>query len=790
VARLVSQPATADSGCGLTSAQVAERVAEGKVNRTEARSSRTLGEIVRANVFTRFNAIIAVLVGVVLALGDPRDALFGVVMILNLAIGIVQEWRAKVTLDRLSLLSAPTVAVWRDGVRNQVASRDLVLDDAVELVPGDQIVVDGVVQRADGLLVDESLLTGESEAVEKHHGDRVLSGSFVVAGGGLIQATAVGEDSYAARLTAEAKKFRAAQSELAKGIDKILGVVSWAIVPVAVTLYVGQKAGEDKSTYDALIGTVAGVVALIPQGLVLLLSLAQAVAVIRLGRQQVLVQRLQAVETLARVTVLASDKTGTLTTGEVRLEKVESLGAAGTDVEATLAAIASADPFPNATMRAIGQAYPAAPPGWTPAGRIAFDSSHKYSAVTFDGDAYYVGAPDVLLPGDDPQVARVHTLAAEGVRVLLLARASTMPPAGTLPDDLTPLALVLFSDEIRSDASETIDYFRRERVRPKVISGDNPATVSVIARRCHVPDAERFIDARQLPSDPAKLADLAEANAVFGRVTPEAKRSLLHALQARGEVVAMTGDGVNDTLALKDADLGIAMGAGTAAAKSVSQLVLLDNRFSTLPGVVVEGRRVIANIERVARLFVTKTAWAAVVAILTGVLTTRYPLRPRQLTVVDALTIGIPGFVLSFQPSHDPVRPGFIPRVLRFSIPAGVITGVTAMLVSQLATSDVLGQSPAQAQSGTTLALVALGLWVLYQLARPLDHIRRALLVVLVAMAIGAYTIPFVANFFLLDIPSLDYLAWIAGLVVVACALLDVVLRATGQRPPPTPPHA
>jgi cation-transporting ATPase E len=780
----VTGAATGGSVGGLTSAQVAERVSEGKVNRVDERSSRTLGEIVRANVFTRFNAIIAVLVGVVVVVGDPRDALFGVVMVLNAAIGVVQEWRAKSTLDRLSLLSAPRVTVWRDGVRQQVPSGDVVLDDTVELAPGDQIVVDGDLERADGLSVDESLLTGEADAVEKRGGDAVLSGSFVVAGGGRVRATSVGADSYAARLTAEAKQFRFRQSELARGIDTILRVVSWTIVPVAVLLFVGQTAGEDKSTRDALIGVVAGVVALVPQGLVLLLSLAQAVAVIRLGRKQVLVQQLQAVETLARVTVLATDKTGTLTTGEVRLEKIEPLGVPSADVDTTLAAVAGADEFPNATMRAIGQAFPVAP-GWKATGRIAFDSTHKYSAVAFDGAAYYVGAPEILLPGQDPLVGRVQALAAEGVRVLLLARGSTRPPAGTLPGDLTPLALVLFSDQIRPDAAETIDYFVRDNVRPKVISGDNPATVSVIAGRCHVPGAEHFVDARHLPADPDGLADAAETNAVFGRVTPEAKRSLLHALQARGEVVAMTGDGVNDTLALKDADLGIAMGAGTAAAKSVSQLVLLDNRFSTLPSVVAEGRRVIANIERVARLFVTKTAWAAVLAVLTGVLTTRYPLRPRQLTVVDALTIGIPGFVLSFQASHDPVRPGFIPRVLRFSIPAGVVTGVTAMVVYQLGHSDLVGQDVAQAQSGTTLALVAVGLWVLYELARPLDPVRRLLIVVLVVMAVGAFTIPFVTNFFLLEIPPADYLAWISAVVVIACAVLDLLLRAIRRTAPP-----
>jgi cation-transporting ATPase E len=773
---------------GLTAAEVAQRVADGRVNKTDERSSRSVGEIIRANVFTRFNAVIAALMAVVLALGEWRDALFGFVMILNLVIGVVQEWRAKTTLDRLSLVSAPRIAVWRDGVRHEIAGEGLVIDDVFELAPGDQVAVDGQVLSSDGLSIDESLLTGESDAVEKDEGDDVMSGSFVTAGGGVARATAVGADSYAARLAAEAKQFRSPKSETAKGIDNILRFITWALPPAALMLYFGQRASEDETVQTTLIGVVAGVVALVPQGLVLLLSLAQAVAVIRLGRKQVLVQRLQAVESLARVTVLASDKTGTLTTGAITLEKVESLRDEQTDgdgqLETALAAVAAADEFPNATMKAIQSAHPDHP-GWAVVDRVPFDSRHKYSAVQFElGGAWFVGAPEILLPGDHPEVQRVDGLAAEGLRVLLLARASRLPgDDAALPDDLAAEALLLLTDEVRPDAADTVEYFLRENVRPKVISGDNPVTVAAIARRCNVPDADRYIDARELPDEPEALADVAHSNAVFGRVTPEAKRALLHSLQGRQEVVAMTGDGVNDTLALKDADLGIAMGSGTPAAKSVSDIVLLDNRFATLPSVVAEGRRVIANIERVARLFLTKTVWAAVLAVLTGILLTRYPLRPRHLTVVDALTIGIPGFVLSFQPSHDPVRPGFVRRVLRFSIPCGLVMGLATMFVYEFG-HGALDETIEHAQAGAALTLTALGLWVLYELARPLDQIRVILLVVLVAMGVGAFTIPFVADFFLLEIPEAEYAAWIAGVVVVGCALISLGLHLVGVRVP------
>jgi cation-transporting ATPase E len=777
---------------GLTAADIAARIADGTVNRTTDRPSRTVGEIVRANVFTRFNAVIAALMAVVLALGEWRDSLFGVVMVLNVLIGVVQEWRAKSTLDRLSLVSAPTITVWRDGRQQQVASEDVVIDEVFELSPGDQIVVDAEILRSDGLTVDESLLTGESDAVDKDVGAQVKSGSFVTAGGAVARATAVGDDSYAARLTAEAKQFRAPKSETAKGIDRIIGFITWAIVPAAVMLYFGQRASEDESMHDTLVGVVAGVVALVPQGLILLLSMAQAVAVIRLGRKQVLVQRLQAVETLARVTVLASDKTGTLTTGAVTLETIESLDNhvgeqdRAERIDVALAAVAAADEFPNATMQAIRAARPD-DPGWSVTRRIRFDSAHKYSAVEFDsGNAWYVGAPEILANGVGLEPARIEQLARQGLRVLLLAQASELRDAGELPDDLTPTALLVLTDEVRPDASDTVDYFLRENVRPKVISGDNPVTVAAIARRCNVPNADRYVDARDLPDDPVELAEVADRTAVFGRVTPEAKRSLLHALQARGEVVAMTGDGVNDTLALKDADLGIAVGAGTPAAKSVSDLVLLDNRFATLPSVVAEGRRVIANIERVARLFLTKTAWAAVLAVLTGVLMTRYPMRPRHLTVVDSLTIGIPGFVLSFQPSHEPVRPGFIRRVLRFSIPAGLVSGVATMSIYELGTG-AFDLTIAHAQSGATLTLVGLGLWVLYELARPLDQIRVVLIATLTALAFATFAIPFVADFFLLEVPPAGYAAAIAGVVAASATLITVALHVVGARADASP---
>ncbi len=656
-------PVPADPGGGLTAAEVAERVARGQVNVTDGHSTRTLGEILRANVLTRFNAIVASLGAIVVVFGDLRDALFALVMVANAVIGTAQEWRSKRTLDRLALVSTPAVRVWRDGQPVDLAPTDVVLDDVFEVGAGDQVAVDAEVVATGGMSVDESLLTGEADAVAKSAGDQLMSGSFVVAGAGRARATAVGDDAYAARLASEARRYHPPRSELARGIDRILQVVTWLVVPVAALLFLSRWVGEDESWRDSLVGSVAGVVALVPQGLVLLLSLAQAVAVIRLGRNRVLVQQLAAVETLARVTVLATDKTGTLTTGAVSLVDVHP-PTPGSPVDErvadVLASMAAADEHPNATMAAIAAAYPDVP-GWTVDEHIPFDSAHKFTAVAFGGKGvWYVGAPEVLVASDSAAMASVTTFADQGLRVLLLAGAPTLAAAGELPAGLEPVATVVLADDIRPDAADTIAYFRRENVELKVISGDNPRTVAAIAERCGVPGGDRWVDARTLDDDEAVGAAMDDV-AVFGRVTPHVKRSLVRAAQAGGAVVAMTGDGVNDTLALKDADLGIAMGSGTPAARSVAELVLLDDRFATLPGVVAEGRRVIANIERVARLFVTKTAWAAVLAVLTAVCTMSYPILPRQLTVVDALTIGIPGFVLSFQPSHEPARTGLPP---------------------------------------------------------------------------------------------------------------------------------
>ncbi|MGZ8579631.1 MAG: HAD-IC family P-type ATPase, partial [Actinomycetota bacterium] len=572
---------TVDPSRGLTSADVADRVARGQVNDVPAAPTRTVPQIVRSNVFTRFNAILGAMLAVILVVGPFQDALFGLVLIGNAAIGIFQELRAKRTLDQLSVLTAPKARVVRDGEVGEAALGEVVLDDVIEAPAGAQIVVDGVVVTTDGLEVDESLITGEADPVVKEPGDEVLSGSFVAAGIGRYRATRVGKDAYAVRLAQDARRFTLTHSELRAGIDRILLYVTYAIVPTAILLFISQIRASD-SLQRALSGAVAGTVAMVPEGLVLLTSIAFAVAVVRLARQRVLVQELPAVEGLARVDVLCIDKTGTLTQGTLAVDRVERLGDA--DPSLPLAALAAADRAPNATMRAIADAFPD-PPDWMLADDVPFSSARKWSAADFGGYGTWVlGAPDILLSDAPDHGLRehLHTEVAAGRRVVLLARAEGLD-GEELPSGLEPAALVVLGDRVRPDAADTLRYFAEQGVSVKVLSGDHPQTVGAIASSLGLEGADDPVDARELGEDASALAEALEQHSVFGRVSPQQKRDMVQALRSKGHTVAMTGDGVNDALALKESDIGVAMGSGSEATRAVAQLVLLDSNFDALP---------------------------------------------------------------------------------------------------------------------------------------------------------------------------------------------------------------
>ncbi len=768
---------------GLTPAEVADRVARGATNDAGERTSRTYVEIFRANVFTRFNAILGVMLAVILTVGQIQDATFGIILVANALIGIAQEVRAKRTLDHLAVLNAPRARVVRDGAVLDVAVEQVVLDDLLELRTGDQVPADAVVRESVGLEIDESLLTGEADPVHKEPDADALSGSFVVAGSGIVQATAVGADGYARKLAAEARRFKLVESELVAGTNTLLRWIQYALFPVSGLLLWRQLQHNDVE--QALVGVVAGVVGMVPEGLVLLTSLAFGIAAVTLARRNVLVQELPAVEGLARVDVVCLDKTGTLTEGDVAFDTIELLAGArdrspdGAEDEtrAALGALAD-DANRNATLAAIAAACPA--PGWQRRDAVPFSSARKWSAAQFDDHgSWVVGAPEMVLAdrADDPDRHRADELASEGRRVLLLARTDGDLTGEELPSDLTSIALVLLEEKVRPDAADTLRYFEEQGVALKVISGDNPRTVGAVARRVGLAGGDDPMDARELPDDPDALADILEQRSVFGRVTPQQKRAMVGALQSRGHVVAMTGDGVNDALALKDADIGVAMGSGAAATRAVAQLVLLDGKFATLPGVVAEGRRVIANIERSAILFVTKTVYAVLLAIAVVIIGWRYPFLPRHLTIISTFTIGVPGFVLALAPNAQRYVPGFLARVMRFCVPAGLITGSAALATYGVARFEE-SVPIREARTTATLVLVAAGLWVLVLLARPFNWWKGVLVGAMVASVALILVIDPLRDFYALRLPGIRVLGWASLIATAAILLLEVGWRS------------
>jgi len=767
---------------GLSTADVAERHARGQANLTHTRTSRTLREIASANIFTRFNAILGAMFVVILIVGPLQDAVFGLVVIANTGIGIFQEFRAKRVLDKVSVVTAPSARALRDGQVVRLPAGDLVVDDVIELSAGDGLLVDGVVISCDGLEIDESLLTGESEPVQKVPDSQVFSGSFVTAGTGRMWATRVGDDAYGATLAADARRFTVVRSELRDGIDKLLKAITWVLIPVAILLAWSQFT-ENSSVADAARGSVAGTVTMVPEGLVLLASIAFALGSIRLARKKVVVRELPALEGLARVDVLCIDKTGTLTTGELSVDAVAPVaGATEADARSALGFLAWADESPNATMAAIRSAFPlgaqAAAQSWSAVARLPFSSARKYSGVDFaEHGTWLLGAPEMLLADLDaaaPDVTEVAGIVAEaagaGRRVLLLAKADRLPG-----DDVSlslvrraPVAVVVLRDVLRTDAAATLAFLADQGVRVKVVSGDHPETVAAIAAQLGLATSGPPVDARQLPdADTPELREALEASDIFGRVAPQQKRAIVTALQSLGHTVAMTGDGVNDVLALKSADLGIAMGSGTSAARGVAQLVLLDDAFSAVPTVVAEGRRVIANVERVANLFLTKTVYATVLALTVGVAGLPFPFLPRHLTLVSAVTIGIPGFFLALAPNARRARSGFIGRVLRFAIPAGVVAAAATFGAYSMVRSEP-STSLESARTVATLVLAGVALWVLSILTRPATRARQWLIASMVGLLVAALVVPWSRSFFALTFPR--PVLWLAGVGVAGLA--------------------
>lgn len=779
---------------GLTSKEVVQRIESGQSNAVKTSTSRSVRDIVRANVFTLFNGIICAAMALVLVTGSWKDAVFGFVIIINTGIGIVTELRAKRTLDKLSILVASEFLVHRDGKEVEVSHNEIVLDDLLWIRAGEQVPADGQIIQTWGLELDESMLTGESRTVRHKVGEQVYSGATAVSGMALVKVNAVGSHSYAATLTAQAKVYKKTVSDLNKGINTILKFMTFLVVPLCILLILSQIHtvggwGTALSTGEwrqAVVSAVAGVVGMIPEGLVLLTSLNFAVAAMRLARHNTLVQELESVETLARVDALNLDKTGTITDGGIAFNRLVMLDSASSAAEqaATQALYDCCnEEQPNGTGQAVlaglkAQGYGAG----AVESRVPFSSARKWSAVRKSGETWYMGAPEVIisaLEGDYSSVLQqVNEYANDGNRVLLVAR-STAPlsPRSGLRDAVEganvsdgpqldvqaePVALVLCSEKIREDAERTLAWFREQGVRCRVISGDNPVTVGAIARRVkltgdHEPVA---MDARTLPEDVDELARVLENVDVLGRVLPDQKKAIVKALHTQNHVVAMTGDGVNDALAIKEADLGIAMGNAAPATKAVAQVVLVDSKFSHLPDVVARGRQVMANMERVASLFLVKTVYSALISL--GVVLTQipYPYLPRHITYIGALTIGMPAFILALAPNTRRYIPGFLKRVVTFALPGGIATALSVLLAAWVlppvmgwnVTGDAADLSALRATSA--IILFAMGVFVLARVARPLNGWRGVLVAVFAAAGVIGAFVPFVANFFALILPT------------------------------------
>jgi magnesium-transporting ATPase (P-type) len=741
-------------------------------------TSRSVASIVRSNTLTLFNMILAAFLVLILVSGQYADGLFAGVLVANASIGIIQELRAKRVLDRAALLVQPRARVVRDGDERLVHMGELVEGDLVSLRSGDQVVADGEVARSVGMMLDESPLTGESLPVARGPGEQVLSGSFCVEGSGGYLVTHTGPDSYAWRLLGTAREDTTQRSPLELQINRLLRLMVAVMVPLGAAL-IWTLERRDTPFREAAATATAGIVTLIPEGLVLLMSLTFAVAAVRLSRRGMLVQYMNAVESLANVDTVCLDKTGTLTDGDLQLRELVALGATGQDdLRVLVSAYAAGAGSRNATLDAIAAGLPADP--WQPRGEVPFSSRWKWSGLQRDDGWLVLGAPDVLL-GSQPVAAMAeHELA--GRRVLVFGRATADIDAQAdhlQPPAIDPLGLVVLEERLRGDAADTIAFLYRQGVEVKVMSGDSPATVTAVAERAGVRVGERAWQGSDLPADAAQLAEVARQSSVFARLTPEHKRQLIAALTGHGAYVAMIGDGVNDVPAMKGARLAVALGSGTQLAKSVADSVLVADRFGAIPDAVSEGRRIIGNVQRVAKLFVAKSVFAAFVIATFGLWTGEFPLLPRHLSLAATFTVGVPGFLLALGPGGGLPEPGdFLWRVMRFSLPAGAVMGA-ATLAAYLAVADVRGHHGVEGRTAAVTVFIAVGLYLLLVLdAERMQASRRyAATVVVMAASLGGSFLAMLGsaslrNFFALTVPGLWAVIVIASTSVAALWLL------------------
>jgi cation-transporting ATPase E len=713
---------------GLTDKDVKERVLRGDINKIPKAPSRTIGQMFRANFFNIFNALNLVLSILVFIAGSPKNAIFAFVILVNSIIGVMQEINARNTLEKLSVLSMAQAKVIRNGEAKKISVEEIVIDDIVCLETGQQILADCEVVECDELEVDESMLTGEADPVYKLEGNQMLSGSFVVAGEGLARVTEVGGGTYSSQLAEEARKFKIINSELQRSISKIIKILLWLVGPIGVILAFTQMEFAGLDWRGAIIGSVSGIIGMVPEGLVLLTSATFIVSVVKLGKHNTLVQQLSATEVLARVDVLCVDKTGTITEGRLKLVDVVNIGSTAKDeIDFVLSALVNNLPSKNPTQLAILANY-SNNPEVDILEKVPFSSRRKWGGIILkDHGAWVMGAPEILYGDRYEGVSQtIEEEARKGRRVLLLAKVNQETLKKGIYEEVQEEAIILIEDVIRPEAPEALKYFNEQDVNLKVISGDSPVTVSAVAIRAGVKDADRYVDARKLPTDLEALKPLVEKYTVFGRVTPHQKKLIVKALQANKHTVAMTGDGVNDVLALKESDCGIAMANGSDATKAVAQLVLLDSNFNSLPKVVSEGRKQINNLERVSELYLSKTAFFILLALIFTVIRAPYPIEPIQSALVGSCAIGIPSFFLAVLPYKGRIEGNFLKKILTACVPNGIIMGILVTIGYLL--THAWGVKFGEAKSVAVLVLIGVSLVILVRVSTPINKLKGYLI--------------------------------------------------------------
>ena len=718
-----------DHQTGLTAQQVQEHRMHGWTNQPVDPPSKTTKEIIQENVFTYFNLIFLVLAVLLCLVGSFRDLTFLPVIVLNTLIGIIQETRAKKVLDNLTMLNAPHAMVIRDGKKSQINAEDLVVDDIVIFEAGNQVCADAEVCAGE-VQVNESLLTGESDEITKRKGDLLMSGSFIVSGQCHARLDKVGADSYISRLTLEAKAMQnTEQSEMIRSLDKLVKWVGVAIIPIGIILFIQAFVFQGEGFRSSVTSMIAAVIGMIPEGLYLLASVALAVSSIRLAQKKVLLHDMKCIETLARVNVLCVDKTGTITENTMEVQDViptkEYEEGKMCPLSELLGDFTAAQSSDNITMEAMKRYFKIAS-GKKAVAKTGFSSASKYSSVTFEEASYVLGAPEFVLKEQyENYEEAISAHASKGARVLVFGTAKEEPDGKPLKEAVTPLAYVLLANPIRQEAKETFTYFAEQGVEVKVISGDNPLTVSEVAKEAGIAGAERYVDASTLHTEEEMRAAVLN-NAVFGRVTPNQKRKFVQILKEEGKTVAMTGDGVNDVLALKDADCSIAMASGSDAAAQASQLVLLESDFSCMPEVVLEGRRVVNNIQRSASLFLVKNIFSFLLSLVSFVFMFTYPLEPSQISLISMFTIGVPAFFLALEPNKNIIKGHFLTNVFLKALPAALtdVLAVGALVIF----GRTFGVSSADISTAATMLLSIVGFMILYTISAPMNVLRGVIL--------------------------------------------------------------